>query len=243
LDLALFAWLLNIGLMLLICFRGAGKEMFKFYPAFFTYITYQSVTNMVQLFVYLTYGYESTHYYYAINWGNLPVPVFHLLIIAEVCKNSGLFRMSATRLLQIFLGIAILVALFTSPPANASTTDWFYRFHAVMLPSQVIACASCYSCFILRREVQLGWNLEGILLGISILLVGESITFVQFIYSDISFAVFRILVPATATMMLTVFAVALWEKTEVRVRGLAPASSGLEKSEIPAGTLRARLDR
>jgi hypothetical protein len=221
-DIAFLVWWLNIGLMVLIVSRGVFRRLVASYPVFYLYLIYQVETSVIQMFFYLSYGYESPHYYHAVNWGNLAVPLLHLAVVTELVTKSGLFRVSSDRLLQGFLGVALLAALFTSPPAQF-TTDWFYRFHAVMLPSQVIACAACYACFLSRKDVDIGRNLAGILLGVSLLVAAESINYVQMLYSEISFATFRILVPASATVMLIVFTHALWNKTEVRVKGAVPA--------------------
>ena len=210
-------WALNMVLLFLILFRGIRNGILHLYPVFYGYMSFSLTTSLGNLLVVLLFGFTSAQYYYSFHLPNTLIPFLQLWLLWDLYRRSVGYANSSWKDL---LRWASLVAVTTAPIAwkvfSMKRGDPFMSYHALTLPLQVVACLLVYRKVYSNNQLDLGRNLKGILLGISIMVALQSINFGRYVFVDSPFQIFGFFVPFIYLMALLIFAYALWDYVPMR---------------------------
>jgi hypothetical protein len=203
-------------LLLLILYRGLRNRMVAWYPLFYGYIGYVLAASAVQVYMALQHGVASRSYHYAFHLPSLLLPLLQMLILwniyARVIGNTK-------NTWRTWIGSGILVAalsLVVAQKVFSMGGDFFYSYHAVMCFVQMLACVLVYRSTQRHPEVVLGRNLNGILLGISLVVGLQAVNLAHFLFKDVSFLVIGFFMQFIYFVALSVFAYTMWHFDPVR---------------------------
>jgi hypothetical protein len=203
-------------LLLLIIYRGLRNNMVALYPLFYGYVGFVFANSLVQVYMALVYGLNSTSYYHAYHIPGLLVPFLQMLILWDIyrkvignTKNSWRAWIGSGMLMGV-LGLVVARKIFSLGG------DFFYSYQAVMCFVQMVACVLVYRSTEGRRDLVLGRNLNGILLGLSLLVGLQAVNLAHFFFRDVSFLVIGFLMQFTYFVALSIFAYTLWHFDPVR---------------------------
>jgi hypothetical protein len=205
-------------LLLVILWRGLTEGMLRKYSVFYGYIGCVLLCSLTQIFLKAAYGLWSDQYYYAfylppLLWAVLQVWILHD-IYQRVVGNTKISWQTLTLPAIVVTVVAVMAWLKVSSMASV---DPFYRFHAISLPVQVMIALMVFhrlNTYILPGE--LGRNLSGILLGISLIVAPQTINFTSYLFLGESYALFAFLLQFGFFVALAVFCFGLWEYAPMR---------------------------
>lgn len=218
-----------LALLLVVLFRGWNQSLLRRYRLFYAYIAFVFLASLATIPAGLVFGLESRAYYYIYYVPTLVMPILQLAILWDLYRrivgNSKLSWRSG-------LASAILVAVITAPVAwkifAMPGADFFARYHALTLLFQVTACFLVWRAAFLRRAVRMGRNVQGILLGLSLLVAFQAMNFSGLLFVKPSYLVWAFFLQFVYFLALIVFAYNLWNYEPTRVRETEGAWSQAE---------------
>jgi hypothetical protein len=198
--------------------RGIRNNLFACYKLFYIYASYATCSALAGVFFLWRYGLNSAEYSYAYHLPNMLIPCFHLAILLDIRRRVfGNTKLTWRSVLES----CILVAAPTAPVAvmifSSTQMGFFYRYHAVMLFWQMLACVLVYRGVLARREVELGRNLRGILVGVASLVALQAMNFAHVLFAGGAVQVFTFLLQFFYFVALSVFVYSLWSYDPIRV--------------------------
>jgi len=223
-------------LLLVIVVRGLSAHLLPRYRAFYFYVSFVAVTSLGQMAIWAILGFRSPAYYWSWHLPNLLSPFLLLVVLVDIWKRVEPVIESRKRVLLV---PAIVVASFVViVAARLFNTDGnpFIRFQAAALFSQMLVSIFVYVRVSGRREVYLGKNLKGILLGVSVLVGLQGMNFAHLLFMGTPTDVFRFFLQFFYFLALAVFTYSLWSYEPVTVLSmdyrnrLGKVSEDLEKA-------------
>ncbi|HEV8132614.1 MAG TPA: hypothetical protein VGQ81_15315 [Acidobacteriota bacterium] len=210
-------WFTGTALLVLICFRAFRKRMFPEYPPFYSYIGFVLLASLGRSLTALRFSTTSTEYYYVYYLSSLPMAFLQFWILWDL--HGRIVGKTKTSWKEM-AGWASVVVTMTLPIAwkvfSMPKVDFFMGFHAFTLPLQVVVCLLvCHDAYV-HREVDLGRNLKGMLLGLALLVACQSINFTEHLFMHSPLQVFRFFLQFNYFVALIVFSYTLWDYVPLR---------------------------
>lgn len=185
--------------------------MLREYPILYGYIGFVLFASCGRVLVVAVYGIASPHYYYAFHLPNVLMPAFHLWILWDVCRRVTEFSKPHPRTVWPTVILSTAAVPIVWDVLSMQPADFFYSFHAITLPLQVVACLSV--CWKVRscRQVKLGRNLQGMLVGVSLIVALQAVSFTRFLFVESPYEVLRFFLQFNYVLALVAFCYYLWE--------------------------------
>ncbi|MFQ5739310.1 MAG: hypothetical protein ACE5JX_09875 [Acidobacteriota bacterium] len=205
---------INMALLLLILGRACQSGQLRSYPLFYSYLAYVLAVNLTNLLTAYLCGVRSPIYRNVYHLTTLPLHLFQLALL--IFLHQALEKTSSSRSI---VKPGLLCGILTLPVVvSCWQTDWdiYYKLHAVTLPAQVCACILLNCRLVARRELRVGRNLRGMLGGISLMVGLQAVNFVSFLFRDVPFGIFQILVPGIYSLALGILAYSMWSYEPLR---------------------------
>ncbi|RPI28984.1 MAG: hypothetical protein EHM61_03175 [Acidobacteria bacterium] len=198
-------------LLLLILVRGLMAHLFHRYPAFYLYIGFILATGPAQIGIIAMCGLRSPAYYWAWNLPNLISPLFILLVLRDICKQVDAVGESRKKgsIVPFLVAGGAAVGLVASQ-LLITVGDPFFRFDAGALFAETLASIYVYTRVSGRRDVSLGRNLKGMLMGVSLLVGLQGVNFARLLFVRSPFEIFAFFLQFVYFLALSVFAYSLW---------------------------------
>ncbi|HXK59191.1 MAG TPA: hypothetical protein PLP42_04785 [Acidobacteriota bacterium] len=196
-------------LLLLILARGTLAGLFRRYPAFYCYVGFSLIVSFCQLLIGVVYEFDSSAYYWAWQIPNLASAVFLLLVLWEIWRYV---EATNPRKKQILLSFALAggTTAIVATRLESTTGDPYFHLQAAALFAHMLACILVYSRICARRDVILGRNLRGMLVGVSLLVGFQGVNFARLLFVGSPFEVFAFFLQFFYFLALSVFAYSLW---------------------------------
>jgi len=203
-------WVIGEALLVVILTRGVMARLIRRYPAFYRYIGFTLAVSLLRTIVSSMFGLTSDAYYWAYHLPNLVSPVLLILVLREVWLHV---RPIDSKGWKGILGPALVISLIVTGVGIrlfAGGGDPFFRYQAVALLAQTLACIFVYGRVCGRRELSLGRNLKGILLGMALLVGFQGMNFARLLFVSTPFEVFSFFLQFFYFLALSIFAFSLW---------------------------------
>lgn len=180
------------------------------YPAFYRYIGFTLAVSILRTGISSTVGIKSDPYFWAWHLPNLISPLLLILVLLEVWRKvepMGNRNWRAIRLPGI-----VISAVVTGAGIRLFLTegDPFFRYQAAALLAETLVCIFVYSKVCGRRELNLGRNLKGMLMGIALLVGLQGMNFARLLFVSTPFEVFAFFLQFFYFLCLSIFAYSLW---------------------------------
>lgn len=205
-----FNGLIVLLLEIVILWRGIHKGLYSKYLPFYFYLTAVIGIAVLRWCVFLSRGYGSREYYFTYQITNLLFPPLQLWILWDVYQKLG--SANITRFgygkLGILCGIAVLPIGVGIVPA---TITFFDKFHTLTLPLQAVFCLAVCVSISRNRQIILGLNERGIILGLSTLLGLQSVNFAYRVFELGDYVISMFFVQFIFIIMLIILASCLWD--------------------------------
>ncbi len=211
-------WAISTLLLFLVLARAKKVRMLGKYLPFYIYVTFVLVVSLSRMAVGLTFGVDSLQYYYAYYGPTFVMPVLQIWILWDIYRrivgytktswsNPARFSMIAS-----VMTIPILWAVFTLEKG----AGFFHQYHTVTLFLQMTLCLLVgREAVKVRREIDLGQNLKGILAGLAVMIGCQTINFAGFAFVQSPSHVFWFLVQFIYFVALIIFTYTLWDDAAV----------------------------
>ena len=207
-------WLTSDLLLVLIFVRGVKSGMLRTYSLFYGCVVGVSLlVSLARRLVALSFGTRSLQYYYVYDLPTLFAPVLQIWILWDIYRRIIQYRKVSWR---DSLSSAMMAIVLTVPVAW--TLFWmsegylYYPYHTLTLFLQMALCLQiCREAVQAREEIDLGQNLKGILLGLSLMVGCQTINFMGLLFSQSSTQVWRFSVQFIYFLALIVFTFTLWD--------------------------------
>jgi len=205
-------------LLLVILWRGVVKGMLRKYSVFYVYIGFVLVSSALQIYLKATYGLRSDQYYYAYYLPQLVMSFLQVWILLDIYQRVvGNTKISWQRLIRPSIFVTVVAVMAWFKVSSVTSIDPFYRFHAIALPVQVMIGLMVVHRLTSRvLPAEMGRNLCGILVGISLIVAPQTINFTSYLFLGESYALFAFVLQYGFFIALAVFCFSLWEYTPVR---------------------------
>ncbi|MDA2926386.1 hypothetical protein MYX78_03985 [Acidobacteria bacterium AH-259-G07] len=180
------------------------------YPVLYGYVGFQLTVSLLRRMVALTFGESSAYYYHAYALPTFLMPLLQTWILWDIYRRiTGHTKTSWRDCFRL----AIIAGVLTVPVAwGALTLKLFYQYHILTLFLQMALCLLvCRKAIYARAEIDLGQNLKGILLGLSLIVGCQAINFIGFAFAQSSSQFFWFFVQFIYLVALIVFSHTLWE--------------------------------
>ncbi|MDA2924089.1 hypothetical protein MYX65_05430 [Acidobacteria bacterium AH-259-L09] len=184
--------------------------MLAAYPVFYGYVGFQLTVSLLRRMVALSFGESSAYYYYAYTLPTFLMPLLQIWILWDIYRQVIGHTKTSRR--KSFL-LAIIAGVLTVPVAwGVFSIGLFHQYHSLTLFVQMVLCLLvCQKAVSARAEIDLGQNLKGILLGLSLMVGCQAINFIGFAFAQSSSQFFWFFVQFIYLVALIVFTHTLWE--------------------------------
>jgi len=204
-------------LLLLIVLRALNAHLFSRYRIFYGYVVFVLVTSLTQSSIWAVLGLGSPAYYWAWHLPNLLSPFLLIVILLDIVRRVEPNEVFNKRLLIVpALVLGITVVILSARLLNAQE-DPFFRYQTVALFAEMLVSIFVYMRLSGRREINLGKNLKGILLGVSVLVGLQGMNFAHLVFIGTPKEVFGFFLQFFYFMALSVFTYSLWSYEPVTV--------------------------
>lgn len=197
-------------LLILIVVRAISARLFSRYTAFYCYIGFIIASSAVQLTIWAVIGKPSTPYYWSWHLPNLLSPILLTVALVDIWKRIEPPESFKRRLLLVlFLAVTSTVVVFGARLLETSG-DAFFRYQAGALFAQMLVSIFVYMRVSGKRDINLGRNLKGILLGISLLVGLQGLNFAHLLFIGTAKEVFVFCLQFFYFLALAIFTYSLW---------------------------------
>lgn len=217
-------WIVGETLWIIIFVRAIQNRMLGTYSAFYTYAGFLLFIATIRSTVIFTLGIRSVEYWYAYYIPTYLMSWVQLWVLWDVHRrivtnqDIGNTEHSWKLLFRPVMIVAVLTAPIALTVLLQTTGGVFLKYQAIALFVQVSFCLLINREAVKARyRVDLGRNLKGILLGISILVGTQSLNFIIFVFGESSFQIFRFLLQFLFFVALICFAYSLWDYEPLRI--------------------------
>ena len=210
-------WAVGVALLIAVMVRGLGANLCTRYPAFYLYIVFSIVASVIRITCWSLAGLASQAYYWAWHLPNLISPLLLVLVLVDVWRRVETLERVTKKLVTVPALVSGLVVTVVGLQVLFSRGDPFLRYQAVALFAEMLACIFVYSRVCGRREINLGKNLKGILLGVSLLVGLQGMNFAHLLFIGTAREVFGFFLQFFYFLALSVFTYALWSYEPVTV--------------------------
>lgn len=200
--------------------RAVRNAAFRHYRLFYGYLAFVLVTSLIHLVLIWTIGRASPVYALAYALPTYVMPVWQIWILWEIHRriigntktHFGYAKTSwkePIRLTMIAGALTLPVAWGIAWQEGGSLFD---QYHTLTLFLQMSLCVLvCREATRARRELDLGQNLKGILLGLSLIVGCQALNFVTLVFTQAPAQVFWFFVQFIYFTALIVFTYTLWD--------------------------------
>ncbi len=209
--------LTSVALLLVIVVRAFSAHLLSRYRAFYCYIGFMIATSLTQAAILAVLGQKSAAYYWAWHLPNLLSPFLLVFVLVDIWRRVEPTESFNKRLLLVpsfVLGSTVVIMGARLFEAKGNP---FFRFQAVALFAQMLVSIFVYMRVSGRQEVNLGKNLKGILLGVSLLVGLQGVNFAHLLFIGTPKEVFGFFVQFFYFLALSVFTYSLWSYEPVTV--------------------------
>jgi len=204
-------------LLLVIVVRGLSAHLLPRYRAFYFYVTFMIVTSLGQAAILATLGFRSAAYYWAWHLPNLISPFLLVIVLLDIWKRIEPVVENHKRVLLVPSIVVSSFVLIVGARLFNTDGNPFVRYQAAALFAQMLVSIFVYVRVSGRREVNLGKNLKGILLGVSVLVGLQGMNFAHLLFIGTATEVFRFFLQFFYFLALALFTYSLWSYEPVTV--------------------------
>jgi len=202
-------WVIGEILLVVILIRGVTAKLIKHYPAFYRFIAFSVAVSILRDIVWLKYGRPSDPYYLAYHLPNLVSPLLLILVLIELWRRVERDPRGWRAALVPGVFIAVVVGA-VGIHLFMVDGDPFFRYQAGALLAETLVCIFVYRRVCERRELSLGRNLKGILLGVSLLVGLQGVNFANFLFVKTSLFIFVFFLQFFYFLGVVIFTYSLW---------------------------------
>ncbi len=203
-------WVIGDILLLVILIRGIVASLIGHYPAFYRYIGFTLAVSVLRTVISSMFGLNSDAYYWVYHLPNLVSPVLLILVLREVWLRVRPIDSNGWRGTLVPGLVISLIVTGVGIRLFVGDGDPFFRYQAVALLAQTLACIFVYRRVCGRPELSLGRNLKGVLLGVAVLVGFQGLNFARLLFVNTPFEVFAFFLQFFYFLGLSIFAFSLW---------------------------------
>lgn len=205
-------------LVFLLLLRGLMRGLVRHYGPFYIYVAFVLISSTLQMAMLLSYGHGSGEYRRAYE---IPTYIMPLLQLSILWDLYGRLTTTAVGAREARVRLILVAMLLTSPIfvaiLTAESANLFVVYHSLTLFLQMALCLLLSREAVrVRHELDLGQNLRGILVGMSLLVGCQTINFVAFVLLESPLLVFKFFVQFIYFGALIVFVHSLWDYAPLR---------------------------
>jgi len=217
-ELASVLWITTDILLVLILLRAAKTRLWKSYPVFYAYVSYLLLVSGVRHIALMTLARQSVVYYYLYYVPTLLMPILHVWILWNLyCQIIGYNKKYSEHSRGLVTTTSVLTMPILSGVVLMGETDLFKLFHVLALFVQMVFCLQvCRVVIRASREVELGPNVKGLLVGLSVMVGLQAMNFVGSVFYQTPTPIFSFSVQFIYLLGLMMFSYGLWDEVPVR---------------------------
>lgn len=209
--ISLLIWSVGIALELILVVRGVQQGLFRRYPAFYTYIGFVFLTDILVYAVRFT-PHVYLYFYWATEFLSL---VLGCLALLEFFRAALVAYPGTARMARAVLGLLFVVAMIKTIIKTLNVREWWFnatpaQVEGLLRVCQLLSILSLTVLF-LFYSVRFGKNLRGILLGFGIFF-SWSVICLALVSAGVAKAnsIWSYTLPLSYLLTLVVWALHLW---------------------------------